>query len=177
MSEPAGHLHVLALPDALKANELLMAIGRLHAQGKVVLADAVFVHRDAETGRVRVTQTQDMSTGEGATQGGFWGFVVGTLFLGPIGGVVVGAASSAGGALIAKLVDVGIPEDFVDQVKDAVEPGWTALVVETKGLDLEAWAAEMARFPEAKALQVGLGADTRSRLEQDFTPSDELRVD
>lgn len=34
----------------------------------------------------------------------------------------------------------------------------------------------MARFPDARSLQVGLGTDARSRLEECFTPSDDLQV-
>jgi uncharacterized membrane protein len=176
MADSTGHLHVLALPDPLKAQELLMALARLDTHGQVNLADAVFVQHDIESGKVRVLQTSDMSPGEGAVTGGFWGLVVGTLLLGPIGGLAVGAASSAGGALIGKLVDAGIPEAFIKQVKEVVPPGWTALVVETKGVDMDAFSYELSRFPDAKPLIIDLTDDTRSRASEGFVPSDELQV-
>ena len=153
-----------------------MALSRLDTHGQVNLADAVFVQNDLDSGKVRVLQTSDMSPGEGAVRGGFWGMVVGTLLLGPIGGLVVGGASAGGGALIGKLIDAGIPEEFIKRVKEVVPPGWTALVIETKGVDMEAWGNELARFPDAKPLLVGLRDDTTDLVRQDFTPSSDLEV-
>src|SRR5262249_60336293 len=88
------------------ANEFLLAAMRLQTKGQLRLHDAVFVHRD-EAGRSTVRETQDISTGRGALGAGMWGLLLGTLFGGPIAGLIGGAASAGGGARLAHLVGAG----------------------------------------------------------------------
>lgn len=178
MATPDGHLglHVLAFDDRLRAQELLLACTRMQRDGAVGLTDAVFVQRDPETGKVRVEETIDPTPGQSAVEGGFWGLLIGTLVLGPLGGLAVGAVAAGGGALAGKLIDLGVPQSFLDEVERVVPPGSTALVLQTSHLDPAAWAQELARFPEARPLSVDLPADARTRLADDVTPRDDIEV-
>ena len=178
MASNAEHLglHVLAFDDPLRAQELLFACTRMQRDGTVGLTDAVFVQRDAETGKVRVEETVDPTPGKSAVEGGFWGLLIGTLVLGPLGGLAVGAVAAGGSALAGKLIDLGVPQSFLDEVVRSLPPGATALVLQTSHLDPEAWRSELARFPDARPLSIDLPADARSRLEGDVPSRSDIEV-
>src|SRR5262249_20244428 len=123
MPEPSNQkLLVISFDDRLRAQEFLLAASRLRKDDELQLHDAVFVQRSAD-GSSDVTPTR------GALGGGVWGLLLGTLFGGPIGGVIVGAATAGGGALYAKLVDTGIKDSTVAQLRTAVPPGRTGLAL------------------------------------------------
>jgi uncharacterized membrane protein len=67
-----------------------------------------------------------MSSGFGA----LWGFLFGLIFFVPLLGMAVGASM---GALGGSLADVGIDDDFIDQVREKVTPGTSALFAVTSG--------------------------------------------
>jgi uncharacterized membrane protein len=169
-------LHVLTFDDPLRARELLFSCTRMQRDGALTLTDAVFVQRDAETGKVRVEETIDPTPGEAAIQGGFWGVLIGTLVLGPIGGLAVGAVAGVGSALAGKLIDLGVPSAFLEQVEQALPPGATALVLQTSKLDPEAWRQELARFPDARPLTADLPADAQARLTEGFEPHADVEL-
>jgi uncharacterized membrane protein len=174
-SESLG-LHVLAFDDPLRAQELLLACSRMQRDGTIGLTDAVFLQRDLGTGKVRVEETIDPTPGRSAVEGGFWGLVLGTLVLGPLGGLAVGAVAAGGGAIAGKLIDLGVPQAFLDDVASALPAGTTALVLQTSHVDPEAWRQELARFPEARPLSVQLPADSQARLAEGFVPHEDVEV-
>lgn len=174
-AEPLN-VQVLTFDDPLRARELLASCTRMQRDGALTLTDAVFVQRDAETGKVRVEETIDPTPGEAAVQGAFWGLLIGTLVLGPIGGLAVGAVAAGGGALAGKLIDLGVPGPFLEQVEGALPPGATALVLQTSKLDPEAWRQELARFPDARPLSVDLPADLQALLAEDFSPHADVEL-
>jgi len=105
MTTPSPNkLLVISFDDAIKAQEFLLTTARLQKNGEIQVHDAVIVRRDTD-GTSHVVETTDVTPGRGAVGAGVWGLLIGTLLGGPIGGLVVGAASAGGGALFAKLVD------------------------------------------------------------------------
>lgn len=54
----------------------------------------------------------------------FWGMFLGLLFLVPFLGAAIGAAM---GALSTSMIDMGISDQFIDDVKKKVTPGTSAL--------------------------------------------------
>lgn len=141
-------LLVIAFDHPLKADEFLLAVTRLQRAGQIQLHDAVFVSRDAQ-GRAHVRETTDLSTGRGALSGAMWGLLIGTLLGGPVGGVIGSAASAGSGALLAKLVDTGIKDEKIAQLRAVVPPGGTALALLISHLSLGDLQRELARFPGA----------------------------
>jgi uncharacterized membrane protein len=148
-------LIVIGFDDPLKANEFLLAATRLQRQELIRLHDAVFVARDAE-GRSTVRETQDITTGRGALGAGMWGLLLGTLFGGPLGGLIGGAASAGGGALLAKLVDTGIRDEQIAALRRCVPAGSTALALLVSHLSVADLQRELARFPGASLVQSDL---------------------
>jgi uncharacterized membrane protein len=57
------------------------------------LEDAVVVVRD-EQGRVKLRQLYNLTVA-GAASGGFWGALIGLIFLNPLFGFAIGAAAAA----------------------------------------------------------------------------------
>src|SRR5438445_8169261 len=123
-----SRLLAISFDDPLRAQEFLLAVARLQKNNDIQLHDAVVIRRD-EDGTSHVRETTDVTPGQAGAGAGVWGLLLGTLFGGPIGGLVVGAASAGGGALYAKLVDTGVKDATVAELRKAVPPGRTALAL------------------------------------------------
>lgn len=138
-------LVVIAVDDPMKAQEMLMAAGRLAKDGKLGIDDAVILTKNAD-GKTHKLETTDMTPAEGGLGGAFWGLLFGTLLAGPVGGLVTGAVTGGAGALMAKLIDRGISDDFIKQMEDLLEPNHAALCLLTRFTDNEATIHELNRF-------------------------------
>ncbi|HEY9473181.1 MAG TPA: DUF1269 domain-containing protein [Mycobacteriales bacterium] len=148
-------LLVIGFDHPLKANEFMLAAVRLQRNGQIQLHDAVFITRDSD-GRSVVRETTDLSTGRGALGGAMWGALIGTLLGGPVGGLIGGAASAGSGALLAKLIDTGIRDEKVRQLRNGVPPGSSALALLVSHLSLGDLQRELARFPGATLVESDL---------------------
>lgn len=155
MAEPIHKLIVIGFDDPLKANEFLLAAARLQRHDQIKLHDAVFIERDS-SGRSTVRETQDLTPQRGALGGGMWGLLIGTLLGGPIGGLIGGAASAGGGALLGRLIDTGIKDGKIKELRDAVPPGSTALALLVSHLSVADLQRELARFPGAALVESDL---------------------
>src|SRR5215468_5987592 len=112
--------------DMYRASEVLNKLMDLNDDWVVDLHDAVAVYRDYE-GKLRVDQSCQMTTGEGAAWGGLWGMLIGatlaipftagasaaavagTVAAGALGGTAIGAGAGAIDASAWK-DEFGIPE-------------------------------------------------------------------
>lgn len=125
-------LVVIAVDSSSKAQELLLAAGQLAADGNLKIEDAVVLSKSAD-GHDHKLETTDLTPVEGGVGGAFWGLFLGTIVLGPVGGLVAGAVTGGAGALLAKVVDHGIHDDFVKQMQGLLEPGQSAVCLLTSG--------------------------------------------
>jgi len=148
-------LIVLGFDSRLKAEEALLAATRLQTEGQIVLHDAVFVAKD-EDGSTRVTETVDQTPGDAALSGSFWGMLFGTLLAGPVGTVVGGAVSAGASALVAKLIDIGISDAAIKELRQTVTPGTTALALLISHIHEAPLVAELHRFAGAKLVATTL---------------------
>ncbi len=156
MTEPGNHkLLVISFDDPIKAQEFLLAAARLQKNQDLQLHDAVIVRRDLD-GTSHVTETTDVTPGRGALSGGVWGLLLGTLFGGPIGGLVVGAATAGSGALFAKLVDTGIKDATIHELRTEVPPGRTALALLISHVSVADLQIELARWPGTTLIESDL---------------------
>jgi uncharacterized membrane protein len=88
------------------------------------MEDAVVVTKDKD-GNTKLHQAVNLAA-VGAVGGGFWGMLIGMLFLNPLIGAAVGAAS---GAVAGKLTDVGINDKMMKDLATSFSPGSSALFV------------------------------------------------
>ena len=83
--------------DMYRASEVLNDLLRLNYDWVVDLHDAVAVYRDY-SGKLRVDQSYQMTTGEGAGWGALWGLMIGSILAIPF---TAGASAAAAGAAVA----------------------------------------------------------------------------
>lgn len=148
-------LLVISFPDVLRAQEFLLAAAGLQQRDEIQVHDAVVIVRDPD-GTSHVRETTDVTPGQAGVGAGVWGLLLGTLFGGPIGGLVVGAASAGGGALFAKLVDTGVKDETVQKLRTTVPPGRTALALLVSHVSVADLQRELARFPNAELVETDL---------------------
>jgi uncharacterized membrane protein len=102
------------------------SLGRLQKLQVLKLEDAAFAVKDAK-GKVKVKQTlENAAAGSAAVWGGFWGLLIGLLFLAPIFWGLVGALLAG---LMGKATDLGIDNKFIKEVGESLEPGGSALFI------------------------------------------------
>lgn len=110
--------------NPFKAEEIRMKLQKMQAAYLIDLDDAVVVVKNAK-GKVKLHQMHNM-TAFGAATGGFWGMLIGLLFLAPAIGLAVGAAA---GAASGALRDVGINDQFMKDLSETLKPNTSALFV------------------------------------------------
>ena len=116
------HLVVLGLDSREDAERVMALTDDLAKQQLLQREDAAYAYKDAK-GKVRIQQSINL-TGAGAASGALWGTLIGLIFLNPIAGFAVGAAS---GAVAGKLTDVGINDDLIKEVGQQLQDGKAAV--------------------------------------------------
>jgi uncharacterized membrane protein len=134
-------LVVIGYESEVKAEEVRLALLKMQKDYLIDLADAVVVVRDAQ-GKVRLRQLYNL-TAAGALSGGFWGTLVGLLFLNPLFGFAVGAGA---GAISGALQDVGIDDGVMKKLAEALKPGTAALCVLIRQMTTDKVLAEIQKF-------------------------------
>ena len=114
-------------PDVGGAERAIQTLTNLQTQELIKIQDAAVVTWEVDKKKPKTRQLTNL-TGAGALGGAFWGMLFGLLFLVPLLGMAVGAAV---GALSASMVDVGINDKFINDVKQRVTPGTSALFLLT----------------------------------------------
>jgi uncharacterized membrane protein len=134
-------LVVIGYESDIKAEEVRLALLKMQKEYLIDLADAVVVVRDAG-GKVKLRQMYNL-TAAGAASGGFWGTLVGMLFLNPLFGLAVGAAA---GAVSGALSDVGIEDKFMKDLAATLKPGTAALCVLIRQMTEDKVVEEIQKF-------------------------------
>jgi uncharacterized membrane protein len=120
--DSTADLWAFAFDGPLRAQEALLAALRMVGRGQLKLEDAAIVAKVG--GRVRISQTKDVSTGQAAVSGTWLGTLAG-LFVGqPLIGAAIGAAV---GGLFGKLRDIGIDDDQMRRMGEGLQDGEAAL--------------------------------------------------
>ena len=103
-----SNLIVVAYDDQFQAEEVRTKLRKLQQDYLIDLEDAVVAVKDGK-GKVKLHQMYNL-TASGALSGGFWGTLIGLIFMNPLLGLAVGAGA---GAVSGALADVGINDDFM----------------------------------------------------------------
>lgn len=118
----------LAFGSERDAQRAMRAAFWLQDRQRLTIHDAAFVTRLAD-GTVSVAETTDPTPVAAAIPTSLFGALVGTLVAGPIGFLIGGVLGGGGGALVAKLVDVGIPHRVIAELRELTRPGQTVLAL------------------------------------------------
>ncbi len=118
----------MTFEDVRAADRVLDILESMRSEKLFELSDAVVLIKDVD-GRLEIDETREFTAEKGAVTGGLAGLVIGSLLGGPIGGVLLGAA---GGALAGRVIDLGIPDETVRQVANAMNYATSAILLEVK---------------------------------------------
>jgi len=134
-------LVVIGYESELKAEEVRLALLKMQKDYLIDLADAVVAVREPN-GKVKLRQMYNL-TAAGAASGGFWGTLVGMLFLNPLFGFAIGAGA---GAISGALSDVGIDDNVMKKLAETLQPGTAALCVLIRQMTEDKVVEEIQKF-------------------------------
>jgi uncharacterized membrane protein len=124
----------------------------------IKMEDVVVVTKD-EKGKVKLHQAVNL-TMAGAASGGFWGMLIGMVFLNPLLGAAVGASA---GAIRGKLTDIGIDNNFMKEFSANFTPGASALFVLFREATGDKVLERLKGF-KGKVLKTSLAMDDEEKL-------------
>jgi uncharacterized membrane protein len=142
------------------AAETFKALKASKREKLIALKEAAVLRRDVKN-KIHIKEVHDVGAGKGAVAGGLIGVTI-ALLAGPAGLVVSSAAGALVGAVAAKQVDVGLPNDQLKILAGSLAPGTSMLVaiIEHRWMDdlRETLQGAGARVVMADALRKDLTA-------------------
>jgi len=125
MSDVPVELIVAAFGEEKAAKAALKDLKAAKRAKLIDIIDAAVIRRD-EKNKLHISETGDLSGGQGAMFGGALGLTLGIL-AGP-GALVAGAAGALIGGIASKLRDSGFSNDRLKEIGDALKPGTSAII-------------------------------------------------
>ena len=153
----------ISFPDIFRAQEFMTAATGLAAHGSLKLKDAVLVVKDAD-GKTHVKETIDPEPGRSALSGALWAGLFGLVLGGPVGWAAGLAVGAGAGVVTAKVVDLGISDEWVGWFRAAVQPDTATVALLAEDLDRNALVAEASRFTGAELVYANLDEHTLDRI-------------
>lgn len=154
----------ISFDDVYRSQEFLTAMTRMNANGHLRLLDAVVVSKDAD-GRTRVRETVDLQPGRAALSGAVWTGLLGLIVGGPVGWIAGMGVGAGAGAITAKVVDVGVPDEWVEWFKASVDPHTFTVVVLANDVDIDALVTEAGRFDGGHLVYANMAPYTIDRID------------
>lgn len=157
-----SQLIVIGFDAEADAFALRQELGAAQKEYLLKLEDAVVVTRPTE-GEYQLHQALNL-TGAGALTGTFWGGLIGLLFLNPLAGAAIGAAS---GALAGSATDYGINDDFIRQIGKTVPVGSGAVFILAQDFNLDKLMPRLEKYEgRARVIQTSLSDADEARLRE-----------
>lgn len=155
-----SNLVVISFPEEQLAFEMRAALARLQKEYLIEMEDVVVVTKD-DKGKVKLHQAVNL-TAAGAVGGGFWGMLIGVIFLNPLLGAAVGAGA---GALSGRFTDIGIDDSFMKDLAEQFKPGCSAIFILVKKATTDKVMAALEQFKgKGKVIQTSLTRDEEDGL-------------
>ena len=152
-------LVVIEYNDMYTAEEVRLKLKKMQQEYLVDLEDAVVAVKD-EKGKVKLNQIHHL-TAKGAVSGGFWGSLIGLIFLNPLLGMAAGATA---GAASGALTDVGINDKFMKDIAGGFNNGTSALFILCRKATPDKVLAEL-EGTGGKVLQTSLTHEQEEKLQ------------
>jgi len=152
-------LIVIGYEDPFQAEEVRLKLMRMQRDYLIDLEDAVVAVKEKD-GKVKLNQIHKL-TQAGAASGGFWGALIGMLFLNPLLGAAIGAGA---GAISGSLADVGINNNFMKSIAENFTPGTSALFILCRNAKPDRVLEEL-KGAGGKVLQTSLSQEGEAKLQ------------
>jgi uncharacterized membrane protein len=124
------------------------------------MEDAVVVTK-SDAGKIQLHQAVNL-TAAGAIGGGFWGTLIGMIFMNPLIGAALGAGA---GALSGLLTDIGINDKQISELSSSFKPGSSALFVLVRRATGDKVLEGLKQFAgKGKVFQTSLTKDNEESL-------------
>jgi uncharacterized membrane protein len=155
-----SNLIVILFDDETTAFEMRTSLIKMQKEYLIQMEDAVVVTKD-EAGKIQLHQAVNL-TAAGAVGGGFWGTLIGLLFLTPLLGAAVGAGA---GAVSGMLSDIGIDDQQMKEIAKTFQPGNSALFVLIRKATTDKVLEGLKEFAgKGKVFQTSLSKDDEASL-------------
>jgi uncharacterized membrane protein len=152
-------LVVVGYNDLHQAEEVRLKLRKLQQDYLIDLEDAVVTTKDAQ-GKIKLHQAINL-TAAGAVSGGFWGTLIGMIFLNPLLGLAVGASA---GAASGALADVGVNDQFMKDLAATMQTNSSALFVLVRKATPDKVLAELTGTG-GKVLKTSLSHEDEAKLQ------------
>lgn len=157
----------LSFDSTSRAEQFMIAITGLAADHKLRLVDAVLVVKDDDE-HVRVRETIDPQPGRSALSGAMWTGLLGLIIAGPVGWIAGLGIGAGMGATAAKVIDLGIPDEWVSWFKEVVRPDTATVLVLASDIDQRALRAEVDRFPNVRVVHTTIRTEAFAQLRSEL---------
>jgi len=148
--------------DEATAFEMRAALVKMQKEYLIEIEDAVVVTRD-QKGKTRLDQAVNLTTA-GAVGGGFWGMLIGLIFLNPLLGAAIGAGA---GALSGRLNDIGLNDKMMKDIGQSFKPGTSGLFVLVRRATVDKVLQGLKEFAgKGKVFQTSLSKDDETALRE-----------
>ncbi len=154
---------VLKFPTADGATAALSLVQDLQKNHLIKLHDAAIVSWPTGRKCPNTRQVVDL-IGIGATNGMFWGMLMGFIFAAPLFGLAIGAAF---GALGGAFGDYGIDDSFIKNVREQVTEGTSGLFLMTSEAVVDRVAEAMSRL-KFEIITTNLSKEQEAKLREAF---------
>lgn len=158
-----SNLTVWKFDDPNGAEAALVTLADLQKQGLIEIQDGAVVRWDEHRRKPKTTQMTNLA-GIGAMSGAFWGMLFGLLFFVPLLGAAMGAAL---GAMSGSLADVGIDDRFIQEIREKVTPGTSALFL-LSASGVRDRIAEAFTGAQVELLHTNFSAEEEAKLREVF---------
>jgi uncharacterized membrane protein len=118
-----SHILVITFNDEEQALSVLKSLKALEHEDLLAIKDTAVIVKD-KAGKVHVKNAVESGVKIGAVAGGFIGLLL-AGFLFPVAGILLGVG---GGALVGKFFETGVDKKFVNEVRDSLTPGSSAIL-------------------------------------------------
>jgi uncharacterized membrane protein len=161
---PTRSLTAWRFATADGADEALVRMRSLAERDSIAVDDAALLAWP-ESRRVPRLSHVGSLTGPGALWAGFWGLLLGLIFLVPLAGLAFGAAA---GAVAGGLVEVGIDDAFIRRVRAEVTLGTSAVFVLSRDAAVDAMTEALGDL-DVHLVRTNLSPEEDARLRAVFT--------
>jgi uncharacterized membrane protein len=163
-----SELMIAGFSDVHRAAQVLHELRQLGRDDLTDLDHAITIAMQ-DDGRVQVQQTVDPSDADSVTWSAMWSAFIGEAMLTPDSNSMPAAASAASGIAVAPISrgwwtnEVGIPREFIRDVRALIEPGDSALFMLVRSRSPTAVATRLRRAG-GTVLRYPLESDQIARL-------------
>jgi uncharacterized membrane protein len=158
-------LVVIGYEGQFKAEEVRLMLWKMQKDYLIDLEDAVVAEKN-DKGKVKLHQAVSL-TAAGAASGGFWGALIGLIFLNPLLGMAIGATA---GAVSGTLTDVGINDNFMKELANTLHPASSALFVLVRSASPDRVLEEL-KGTGGTILKTSLSHENEAKLQEALSAS------